>query len=84
MRARMVGVVFVLGLVAVGVAVAGANRNWSTHANGSLEVPAARHERAGSGDLPPVEGRHGASVQADRVEHRERRPGRTSTRARPA
>ena len=39
MRARMVGVVFVLGLVAVGVAVAGMNRNWSTHANGSLEVP---------------------------------------------
>jgi CHRD domain len=40
MRARMVGVVFVLGLVAVGVAVAGVNRNWSTHATGSLEVPA--------------------------------------------
>ena len=40
MRARMVGLVFVLGLVAVGVAVAGANGNWSTHANGSLEVPA--------------------------------------------
>ena len=39
MRARMVGLVFVLGLVAVGVAVAGANRNWSTHANGSQEVP---------------------------------------------
>ena len=39
MRARMVGLVFVLGLVAVGVAVAGANRNWSTHANGSMEVP---------------------------------------------
>ena len=40
MRARMVGLVFVLGLVAVGAAVAGANRNWSTHANGSMEVPA--------------------------------------------
>jgi len=40
MRASMVGLVFVLGLVAVGVAVAGANRNWSTHADGSLEVPA--------------------------------------------
>jgi hypothetical protein len=40
MRARMVGFVFVLGLVAVGVAVAGVNRNWSTHAKGSLEVPA--------------------------------------------
>ena len=34
MRARMVGLVFVLGLVAVGVAVAGMNRNWSTHAKG--------------------------------------------------
>jgi CHRD domain len=40
MRARIVGLAFVLGLVAVGVAVAGANRNWSTHADGSLEVPA--------------------------------------------
>ena len=40
MRARVVGLVFVLGLVAVGVAIAGVNRNWSTHANGSLEVPA--------------------------------------------
>jgi hypothetical protein len=40
MRARLVGLVFVLGLVAVGVAVAGANRNWSTHAKGALEVPA--------------------------------------------
>ena len=40
MRARMVGLVFVLGLVAVGVAVAGANRNWSTHASGTFEVPA--------------------------------------------
>jgi hypothetical protein len=29
-----------VGLVAVGVAVAGVNRNWSTHANGSMEVPA--------------------------------------------
>ncbi len=40
MRARIVGFVFVLGLVAVGVAVAGVNSNWSTHADGSLEVPA--------------------------------------------
>ena len=40
MRARMVGLVFVLGLVAVGVAVAGVNRNWSTHAKGDQEVPA--------------------------------------------
>jgi hypothetical protein len=40
MRARFVGLVFVLGLVAVGIAVAGVNRNWSTHANGSMEVPA--------------------------------------------
>ena len=40
MRTRIVGLAFVLGLVAVGVAVAGANRNWSTHANGSFEVPA--------------------------------------------
>lgn len=40
MRVRIVGVVFVLGMVLVGVAVGGLNRNWSTHANGSMEVPA--------------------------------------------
>jgi hypothetical protein len=39
MRTRLVLVVFVLGMVAVGAAVAGLNRNWSTHANGSMEVP---------------------------------------------
>jgi hypothetical protein len=32
-------VAFVAGLVAVGLAVAGANSNWSQHANGSMEVP---------------------------------------------
>jgi len=40
MHARIVGLVFVVGLVAVGIAVAGTNRNWSTHAKGSVEVPA--------------------------------------------
>ena len=40
MRTRLVGIVFVLGVVAVGAAVAGLNHNWSTHANGSMEVPA--------------------------------------------
>ena len=40
MRARVVALAFVLGLVAVGVAIAGANRNWSTHAQGGQEVPA--------------------------------------------
>jgi hypothetical protein len=40
MSTRLVAIVFVLGLVAVGAAVAGLNRNWSTHANGSMEVPA--------------------------------------------
>lgn len=39
MRGRLLLGVFVLGLVAVGVA-AGFNRNWSDHANGSQEVPA--------------------------------------------
>lgn len=39
MRTRLVLMVFVLGMVAVGTAVAGLNRNWSTHANGSMEVP---------------------------------------------
>jgi hypothetical protein len=39
MRTRLVLAVFALGLIAVGMAVAGANRNWSTHANGATEVP---------------------------------------------
>jgi hypothetical protein len=39
MRLRTLGVLFVVGLVAVGVAMAGANNNWSVHANGSQEVP---------------------------------------------
>lgn len=38
-RISTIGVVFVIGLAAVAVAVAGANRNWSTHANGAMEVP---------------------------------------------
>lgn len=33
------GAAFAAGLVLVAIAVAGANRNWSAHANGSLEVP---------------------------------------------
>jgi hypothetical protein len=40
MRARLVLVTVVLGMAVVGAAVAGLNRNWSTHAKGSLEVPA--------------------------------------------
>ena len=40
MRTRLVLMVFVLGMVVVGAAVAGLNRKWSTHANGSMEVPA--------------------------------------------
>jgi hypothetical protein len=39
MRVRTLVVLFVVGLVAVGVAVAGVNRNWSVHATGEFEVP---------------------------------------------
>ena len=39
-RLTLLGTSFVAGLVAVGLAVAGANSNWSQHANGSMEVPA--------------------------------------------
>jgi hypothetical protein len=39
MRLRTLAVLFAAGLVAVGVAVAGINRNWSEHANGAQEVP---------------------------------------------
>ncbi len=40
MRARMVGLVFALGLIAVGVATAGINGHWGTHPTGDGEVPA--------------------------------------------
>jgi CHRD domain len=39
MRARTLVVLFIAGLVAIGGAIAGLNRNWSTHLNGSMEVP---------------------------------------------
>ena len=40
MRRRVVLAAFVLGLGGIGAAAAGLNRNWSSHASGSLEVPA--------------------------------------------
>ncbi len=46
MRARMVGLAFVLGLVAVGVAIAGMNGHWSTHRD--------RRPR-GAGDASPAQ-----------------------------
>jgi hypothetical protein len=39
MRARVVGAIFVAGLVAVGVAAAGLNDRWNAHATGDNEVP---------------------------------------------
>src|SRR4029450_1505554 len=39
MRLRTLAVLFAAGLVAVGVAVARINGNWSDHANGAQEVP---------------------------------------------
>jgi hypothetical protein len=38
-RGTGLAVAFVAGLAVVGLAVGGINRNWSTHANGSAEVP---------------------------------------------
>jgi hypothetical protein len=40
MRARVIGVVFVAGLVAVGIASASMSGHWKTHATGAGEVPA--------------------------------------------
>jgi CHRD domain len=40
MRLRWIGVAVAVSAVAVGAAVAGVNANWSTHLNGSNEVPA--------------------------------------------
>ena len=39
MRRIRLAAVVVLGLAVVGLAVAGVNRNWSTHLSGDLEVP---------------------------------------------
>jgi hypothetical protein len=39
MRLRTLAVLFVVGLVAVGIAVAGVNANWSVHPVGAQEVP---------------------------------------------
>ncbi len=39
-RGTGLAVAFLIGLVAVGLAVGAINQNWSTHANGSGEVPA--------------------------------------------
>jgi len=41
--------VFAAGLAVVGLAVAGANGNWSVHANGSAEVPARDTQGQGQG-----------------------------------
>ena len=40
---------FIVGLIAVGFAVAGANGRWSQHANGSMEVPARDTQGQGQG-----------------------------------
>jgi hypothetical protein len=39
MRARVVGAIFVAGLVAVGIAAAGLNDRWNAHGKGDNEVP---------------------------------------------
>ncbi|MHB1244751.1 MAG: CHRD domain-containing protein, partial [Gaiellaceae bacterium] len=44
-----VAAVFLVGLVAVGLAVASANGRWSQHANGSMEVPARDTQGQGQG-----------------------------------
>jgi hypothetical protein len=48
-RVTAVAAVFLAGLVAVGLAVAGANGNWSVHANGAMEVPARDTQGQGQG-----------------------------------
>ena len=54
-RITLLGTVFAVGLVAVGLAVAAANRNWSTHANGAAHCELRSHRspvRTGNGDAP--------------------------------
>ena len=48
-RVAGIVVVFLVGLVAVGLAVAAANGRWSQHANGSMEVPARDTQGQGQG-----------------------------------
>jgi hypothetical protein len=48
-RVAGIAVVFLVGLIAVGFAVAGANGRWSQHANGSMEVPARDSQGQGQG-----------------------------------
>ena len=39
-RGTGLAAVFLVGLIAVGLAIGGVNRNWSTHSQGDTEVPA--------------------------------------------
>jgi hypothetical protein len=48
-RVTGVAAVFLVGLIAVGLAVASANGRWSQHANGSMEVPARDTQGQGQG-----------------------------------
>ncbi len=48
-RVAGIAVVFLVGLIAVGFAVASANGRWSQHANGSMEVPARDSQGQGQG-----------------------------------
>ena len=56
MRARIVGLVFLLGLVAVGVATAGTNDQLEHASHRDGEVPRTRRRRS-AGELQAVEGR---------------------------
>ena len=47
MQKRLVSIVLVLGMIAVGAAAAGLNRNWSQHATGAFEVPARASDAQG-------------------------------------
>ena len=75
MRGRLLVALFVLGLIGVGAAVAGANRKLERPRERRPGGARARHAGTGAGDLPSREGRERARLQARRREHRERLHG---------
>ena len=56
MRLRTLAVLFVVGLVGTGVALAGVNDNWSVHATGEFEFPARDTQAQGQAILHLAEG----------------------------
>ena len=75
MRARTLVVLFVIGLVAVGVAVAGLDRYRSVQLAGEFEIPMRETDARGYATLRLSQDEQELDYELDREEDRERRPG---------